>query len=119
MAVDFDKLREVFLSKDIDDEDYDDNYKALNDLEREYRESVDLQEWLGHVLTKKLFDTAQEAYVSNAVRLAQDRELTEKERWSIYAKQDAMLWLLTVVEDNPTEKISLIEEQVKKALGTT
>ena len=110
------KLKEIYLANDVDDEDYQDNLDKITEWEKELFENENLISWQEHEVSKEILKKAKETYVEIAIRLANDRKIEEKERMSLWAKQDAMLWILQFSSDEPKNIIKQIQSDIKKAL---
>lgn len=113
---DLEKLKEIFLSGDIDSEDYEDNLKLISSWELDLRANEEFAGWQTSDITKSIITQAKESYKNNAVLLMTNRELTEKARESIWAKQDAMIFLLSLVEKDTKSAIGQIHREIRQAL---
>lgn len=113
---DLEKLKEIFLSKDIDDEDYDDNLRMISDWEASIRNNEDFSSWQESDVTKSIVEQVKQSFKDNAMRLIKDRDLAEKDRLSIWSKQDAMVWLLSLVEKDSKKALEQIHRDIKQAL---
>lgn len=110
------ELKKIFLSDDIDGEDYQENLQQITEWEQTLLENENLVGWQEHDITKSILTQARESYADISLRLAKDRNLTEQERMSLFAKQDAMLWLIQIQDDNAKEEIARIQADIKRAL---
>jgi len=113
---DIDKLKEIFLTKDIDDDDYQENLDQITKWESGLIRNENIVGWQEHDITKEIFNTTKESYMELSLRLSNDRKLTEKERMSIFAKQDAMLWILNLASKSPQKELDSIKTDIRKAL---
>ena len=113
------QLKEIFLSDDIDSEDYQENLDAITEWEQSLIENENLLSWQEHDITKQIISEAKSGYVALSIRLAKNRKLTDEERASIYAKQDAMIWLISLGGDDPKSVVEQIHGDIKKALNAT
>lgn len=117
MNTDFEKLKQIFVDNpDLDSEDSRENIEEVTQMEREFEDSRLAKDWKEHELSKRLMVQAQESYIDLALRLANDRQLTEQERLSMYAKQDAMMWFMNLVERNPEKHMKEITDKVRRAI---
>ena len=114
---DIEKLKQIFLADDIDEEDKEDNLLNIQSWESEIIKNKNILGWQEHDITKKIIDKAKENYTDLSLKLIKDRKLTEAQRLSIYAKQDAMLWLISLSGDNPKSAIEQINNNIKVALS--
>jgi len=112
------KLKEIFLSSDIDSEDYEDNLDLLKGWESQLIESKNMLGWQSHDITKEIMRKAKESYVDASTKLASDRGLTEAVRQSLFSRQDAMLWILSLSGDDPKSTIAGINNSITRALNT-
>lgn len=116
MNDDLQKLKDIYLAEDVDSEDYKDNLRDITEMEKSIIENENLLGWQEHDLTKKVVEMARRGYIDIATRLATTRDLTEGERLSLFAKQDAMKWLISIADGEPKLILEKIDSDVKKAL---
>lgn len=116
MTTEIEKLKEIYLANDVDDEDYQENLEKINEWETTLRTSEDFLSWQQSDVTKGIMKQAKESYRDLAMQLMTNRNLTETERASIYAKQDACLWIIALVAKDAKALIKQIETEIKKAL---
>jgi hypothetical protein len=109
------KLKEIYLN-DVDTELYEENLEQITEWEKKLIESENMLSWLAHDTTIEIKKKAKESFVSMAVTLSVNRELTEAQRLSIYAKQDGCLWILSLGESNSDEIIQGINRDINIAL---
>jgi len=112
---DLDKLREIYLT-DVDEETRQENLEQIRSWEEQLQKSEAFQSWKEHPVTAQITQQAHKTYVSLAVQLATDRSLPDLIRTSIYARQDAMLWLISLVEEDHEAIIASINADIKRAL---
>jgi len=112
------KLKEIFLSDDIDSEDYESNLADIRSWESQLIENKNMLGWQNHDITKEIMKKAKESYVELSTKLASDRKLTEAVRQSLFSRQDAMLWILSLSGDDPKSTIEGINSNIKTALNT-
>ncbi len=110
------KLKEIYLTSDIDSEDYEDNLKRITEWETSIRESEDFGSWQESDVTKSIIQKAKDSYKDNAMRLINNRTMTEEDRKSIWVKQDAILWILSLVEKDVKSIVEQIRSDIRKAL---
>ena len=110
------KVKEIFLSNDIDDEEYDDNLDKIKEWEGEIIKNENLLSWQEHDITKDIMSKAREEYIEISLKLARDRKTKEAGRMSLWAKQDAMIWILSLSTNEPKMILEQINSDIKKAL---
>lgn len=118
MDKDLEKLKEIFLSSDVDSEDYEDNLRLVTEWETSLRESEDFASWQESDVTKIIIRQAKDTYKDNAMQLMINRNMTEEERKAIWSKQDAVLWLLSLIEKDVKGVITQIQSEIRRALKT-
>lgn len=109
------KLKEIYLN-DVDTELYEENLEQITEWEKKLIESENMVSWLTHDTTIQIKKQAKESFVSMSVTLSVNRELTEAQRLSIYAKQDACLFILSLGESNSKDIIQSINRDINIAL---
>ena len=114
-----DEIRTLFLSDDVDEETRKENEAVILDWERGLRESRAYQSWVSHEITKQIISKAREEYVQHAYRLANDRSLSDEQRRSLWAAQDAMRWIISLGSRNGKEEIQNITKEIKQALRSS
>lgn len=112
------KLKEIYLADDIDSEDREENLKEIRDWERDLIENKNILSWQEHNITQEIMTKAKENYIELSKRLSTERDLTEQERASIYGKQDAMLWLISLSGENPKSMLEKINNDITIALSS-
>jgi hypothetical protein len=112
-------IRARFLAPDIEEEDREENEKLLREWEEGLIQNRNYLSWQNHDITKEIAQKMKDEYKDFALTLANDRELTEKERESIYARQDACLFILSLTERDAKGAIQSIEKDVRRALSMT
>ncbi len=116
MDKDLQKLKEIFLASDVDSEDYEDNLKLVTEWETSLRENEDFASWQESDVTKMIIKQAKDSYKDNAMQLMLKRNMTEEERKSLWSKQDAFLWLLSLIEKDVKGTITQIQSEIRRAL---
>jgi hypothetical protein len=117
MDKDLEKIKEIFLSSDVDQESYEENLKQINEWEQGMRQSEDFISWQENDVTKQIIARAKESYKTISMQLILNRELSERDRFSIYAKQDAITWLISLVAKDAKNELETIQNQIKAALS--
>ena len=118
MNEDLQKLKEIYLADDIDSEDREANLEDIRNWEKDLIENENLLSWQEHDITKQIMERAKKSYIDLSLRLIKDRKLSEEARLSIYSRQDAMLWLISLAGDNPKSALEQINNSIKVALST-
>lgn len=113
---DLDKLREIYLADDVEDDIRKENFEEILNFEKQLREIDDFARWSEHPVTKMIVAQAKKTYIDHSLLLARSRELTESARLSLWAKQDAMLWLISLTTKNLDNEKRGIEMQIKRVL---
>lgn len=114
------QVKNIFLTSDIDTEDYQDNLAKVTEWEKALTDGENYQGWLEHDITKKIALQAKNSYVELSMRLVQDRRLSESDRLALYAKQDACLFLLSLTDNkNIKDNLEQIHKEIAIALSIT
>lgn len=113
MIKEFDDLKSAFLLDDSEDEHYEHNRNALAEWESEILANENLLSWQQHEVTKNVIDLAKKAYKDHSITLAHDRSLNDERRKSLYALQDACLWIISLASGNPEEKLESIKREIE------
>lgn len=116
---DIEKLKEIYLGADVDSEDYQDNLDKITEWEEALAKSQDFMGWQKHDITKRIIAKAKETYKENAIRLGSDRNLTQAQRDSLFAKQDAIAWLINMAGEDYETVIKQINMEIKQVLAVT
>jgi hypothetical protein len=112
---DLDKVREIFLT-DVDEETKAENLEQIREWEKALADNEAYQGWREHDITKNIAAEARKAYTDISITLATRRDLSEPERLSLYARQDAMRWLLSHSERDAAEANKRIQADIRLAL---
>lgn len=114
-----DTLREIFVANTADDETREDNQRMIADWERTLIESQQFQDWKNHDITRMIIQRAKQAYKDCALALAENRDLDDEDRVSLWAKQDACLWLLSITDKDVKSTIKQIRSEIRHAISVT
>ena len=117
MSDDLSKLREIYVAEDVDVETRTDNLAVIAEWEKKLVECDDFSSWQEHDVTKNIIAQAKKAYLDHSLLLARSRDLTESARQSLWAKQDAMLWLISVGSRDVRSEIASINREIARALA--
>lgn len=116
MSTDLEKIKNIYLDSDIDEEDYADNLSRITEWESSLRQNEDIASWQESDITKSIAKQAKESYKELAMSLITNREMTEKQRLSVWAKQDAMLWIISMVAKDAKGNLEQIHKEIKQAI---
>lgn len=112
------KAKEVFL-KDVDQETLLDNQKLITEWEKEYLESEAFSEWKGHDITQKVLTQLKESYKDTSMLLATNEALTDDQRSKLFARKDAIEFLLSIMDKDAEGAMKSILSEVRTALNVT
>lgn len=112
------KAREVFLS-DVDQEEYVHNQQVLNEWEQGVRKNQAYLKWVVHPTTQELNKMVKEAYKDFAMALAERRDLTDEQRMSLWAKQDACMFILSLTNRDAKSELDGVLREIRQALAVT
>lgn len=118
MIPELDKVREIFLTE-VDEETRAENEAQIKEWETRLQESEALIDWRDHDITRQIARQARESYRDLALQLSNNRKLTDVERQSLWAKQDAALWILSLTEKDGKGMLEQVKTQIKTALNAT
>lgn len=112
------KLKDIFLNVE-DPETVEDNRKLIAEWEQGILENQAYASWQDHDISKRVSKQARQTYIDAALQLSQNRSLTTSEREKLWARQDAMLFLLSLFEKDAKGELDQIKMEIKRALNTT
>lgn len=113
-----DKLKDIFLSDD-DPETVEDNRRKIAEWEQGLIENQAYTDWQDHDITKRVSAQARQTYIDCAVQLSANRSLDTVQREKLWARQDAMLFLLSLFEKDAKGELEQINSEIKRALNAT
>jgi hypothetical protein len=116
MNTDIEKLREIYVAEDVDVETRTDNLAVIAEWEKRLRELEGFSRWQGHEVTQEILAKAKKAYIDHSLLLASSRDLTDTARQSLWAKQDAVMWLISIISEDAKGEIANINALVARAL---
>lgn len=119
MSKDLEKLKETFLSADLDDDERAENEERINEWEKDIIENEAFASWQAHDITKKLVAQLKATYKEIGLRLATDRLLTQEARVSLWAKQDACVLMLDLMDTDAKGAIERVQREIRSALNAT
>lgn len=108
-------VRKIFLTE-VDEETRADNEKLIKEWEQGLIHNEAFKDWQDHDVSREIADQARRSYIDCALSLASNRQLTDEQRKSTWAKQDAALWLLSLIDKDAKGTIKRIEEEIKRVL---
>lgn len=111
-----DQAKDIFLSPELDEETRSENEAMIREWEQTLIRSEAFDSWRKHDITQQIIIQARESYKDFAVQLSQDRKLTDEQRRSLWAKQDAALWLLSLTDKDAKSVIEQIHKEIRTAL---
>ncbi|UPJ35856.1 hypothetical protein IVB45_02250 [Bradyrhizobium sp. 4] len=118
MSTDIDKLREIFLTE-VDEDIRADNEEKIKEWQTALVHNEALASWKEHDITKQIIARARDSYKQTAMMLWKRRSMTEVQRQSAWAEQDAMLWLIQLAADDPKREIEKINMEITAAINAT
>lgn len=113
---DLDKIRQIFLTE-VDEETRLDNEKKIDEWERDLRENEAIAQWRDHDITKQLSTKAGATYKDLCMQLATNRTLTEEQQHTLWGRQDACLFILSLTEIDAKGRIEQINKEIKAAIS--
>lgn len=114
---DIEKLREIFVAEDVDDETRADNLMIIRGWEKQLRELDTFAGWKQHPVTQQIIGRAKKSYIDHSLLLARSRDITDSARQSLWSKQDAMLWFISLASTDVSTEIANINAQITRALN--
>lgn len=115
-----DKLKEIFLAgDDLDEETKAENEQRIREWEEGLLKNEAMAGWRDHDVTKQIAKQARETYKETVLRLGVDRKLSIEFRAELFAKQDAALWLLSLIEVDAKGALEQIQKEIRTALNAT
>jgi myosin heavy subunit len=118
MIKELEKVSEIFLN-DVDSEEYQENLQTLKDWENGLEENRLFLSWQSHDVTQRIVQKAKESYKEFGLLLATNRNLTDVQRQSLWAKQDACAFLLSLTTKDALAEIQQILTQIEHAIKAT
>jgi hypothetical protein len=107
----------VYLAEDVDEESRADNEARIRELEAALYHNEALVGWQQHDISRLIAKQARESYVEFAQQLAGNRSLTDAERTKLWGKQDACLFLLSLIETDAKGALEELQREVKNKLA--
>ncbi len=114
-----DIIKAQFLGDDIDPEDRLDNEAKIKEWEQGLIENKAFLSWQNHDITKEFAGKLKKEYKEISMLLAFDRKLSDAHRASLWAKQDACVFILEFTEKDAKGQLEQIHEQIHQAINAT
>ena len=114
---DLDKVRDIFASADVDEETRTENEEQIREWETALIQNEAFAQWQTHDITRQIVTKAKESYKDIALRLASDRALTHDARLSLWAKQDACVFLLSLIDTDAKGALEQIKREIRRVLS--
>jgi hypothetical protein len=116
MMKELDKVREIFLSE-VDEETRLDNEQKIAEWETGLRENEAIADWREHDITKQIARQAKDSYKELSLQLALNRSLSPEQRHSMWGRQDACLFILSMTEVDARGRLEQIQKEIKQAIA--
>lgn len=110
------ELKKVFLSDDLDEETRKDNEDRIMEWQKSLLFNEAFESWKSSDITKHIIAQLKQSYREFALQIVRGRLLTEEQRKALWAKQDAIAWLITLVDHDAKTEIEHINSEIVKAL---
>lgn len=112
------RAKAIFLT-DVDEETYKENLQRITEWERTIQTNESYLMWREHPITQEITQKAREAYRDLAIALAENRSLTEEQRKSLWARQDACMFILSHTDKDARGTLENVLREVRRALNVT
>jgi len=113
------KIKQIFLASDVDDETLEDNQSKIDEWQKTIIENENLKSWQEHDVTRLIVKQCKDTYKDLSIMLAKNRSLSDEERKSLWGKQDACLFILSLASGDPESSLKQVEEEINHALSAT
>jgi hypothetical protein len=118
MMKELEQAKKIFLT-DVDDETLAENQEQIRAWESSLQQNKAYERWKAHDLTVELNKRVKTSYRDFAMVLATNRSLTEEQRTSIYAKQDACLFILGLTDQDAENAIASVLREIRQTINAT
>lgn len=115
MSKDLERAKELFLN-DVDEETRQENEERIAQWEHDLRHNEAFLDWRAHDITGLIVVQLKEAYRDTYKVLAENRILTAEQRAALWAKQDAAVWLLSLIDADAAGEIKSIQAEIRRAI---
>lgn len=112
-------IKNIFLADDIDEETRQDNFAKIQEWESDIINNRNLLAWQEHDISKSIVVKLREAYKDISLRLLNDRAVSTEQRVSLWAKQDACLFLLGLIDMNAKSSLEQVKREISMAINAT
>lgn len=114
-------VKKIFLDdNEVDEETRAANLQKITEWESTIVANENYAGWQDHDISKEISKQAKEAYKDFSMQLANNRNLTQAQRDALFAKQDAIKWLLSIIDKgDPKEVIQQTLKEIRSALSST
>lgn len=112
------QAKELFLT-DVDDETRQENLDVINDWEKSISENYAFGEWQEHDITKRIVEEVRKTYVDTSMVLLEDRRIDQATREKLWAKQDAILFMLSLMSRDVQGDLKNIEGEITRRINAT
>lgn len=112
------QVREIWLT-DVDEETRLDNEKKIAEWDAGLRENEAIANWREHDITQQVARQAKETYKELSMQLGINRALTDEQRRTLWGRQDACLFILSLTEIDAQGALERIHAEIKQALHAT
>jgi hypothetical protein len=117
MFQELEKIKEIFLTEE-DPEELEYNKQKIIDWEKGIIASEAFLSWKDHDTTQQIMKLARDSYKDISLALALNRNLTQEQRVSYWAKQDACLFLLSFIQKDAKAELDQIHNEIRIAINT-
>lgn len=113
------QVKQLFLAPDIDEETRQENLEQITSWERSIIESENIVSWKEHDVTRNLLKEVKQHYKDFTLLLIHERNLTQEARLSIWAKQDACMFLIKLMDKDAKGTVEQIRKEINTAINAT
>lgn len=110
------ELKKVFLADDVDEETRKDNEEKIAEWQKSLLFNEAFESWKSSDITKHIIAQLKSSYREFALQIIRGRLLTEEQRKALWAKQDAIAWLMTLVDHDAKRELEQVNSEIVKAL---
>lgn len=110
------EVKKIFLDNELDEEDRQKNLEDILAWETSLRNNQAFLSWQESDISRNISSKLKSEYRDISVQLSSNRTLTEVQRYSFWAKQDSIKWLLSIIEHDAKSVIDSIEQEIKTIL---
>lgn len=111
------EARKIFLSPELDEESRKENEEVIADWEKALRETEGYADWQGHDISKQILEKAKATYLEASLILSRNRLLTDTERFSLWGKQDAALFIISLIGKDAKAELEQLKGRILSALS--